>query len=131
MLLSFLSRLLSKSPGSKSAASRTYKRAYKRHETGQCAAIIRGQTFPVMNWSFGGIEITAGDDIFKDGQPVALTLKFKLSKTNLEIVHQGVVIRSHGGKTTIRFDPLKHNVMRGLQQVIDDAHARGQENLPR
>ena len=126
MLRSFVSRFLSKTPGRESATTRTHKRAYKRHDTDRCVATIRGQTFRVVNWSFGGIEITDDDGIFKDGQPVAMTLKFKLSKADLEIVHQGVVIRSYNGKTTIQFDPLKHNVTRGLQQVVDDAHVRGQ-----
>ncbi len=125
MLPSFLLRFLPKAGGEESAA-RTYKREYKRHETDRCTALIRGQTFKVVNWSFGGLEISSEHDVFPEGQPVAMTLRFKLSRTDLEIVHQGVIIRSYNGRTTIKFDPLKHNVMRGLQQVVDDDHARAQ-----
>ena len=130
MLRSFMSRFRSQTAG-EGVAARPYKRAYKRHDTDRCMATIRGQTFRVRNWCFGGIGLAAEDGIFRDGQPVAMTLNFKLRKSDLEIVHHGVVIRNDNRSTTIRFDPLKHHVTRGLQRVVDDDYARGQSNPAR
>jgi hypothetical protein len=125
MLRSFISRLLSTAGEKEDPLT---KRTYARHEADICEAIIFGQTYPVINWGFGGFEFVADDGLFKAGQPLHVTLKFKLSKTNLEIVHRGTVIRAGARRCAVRFDPLEHGAKRGLQQVIDDRFARKHEN---
>jgi len=128
MLRSFVSRLLSR--GSSKASSdedQKTRRNYARHDTDRCVVSIRGHSFRVLNWGLGGMEIAAEDGTFKEGQHVAMLMKFTLNNTDLEIMHQGVVIRSYNSKTSIRFNPLKQVVKNGFQKVIDDEHARRQE----
>jgi hypothetical protein len=125
MIKSFIARLLSSARDADADDKDPItKRSYVRHEAADCTALIRGQSFPVVNWSFGGAVILADDGIFSEGQVLYMTLRFRLLNSNLEIVHQGTVIRSAGRRTAIRFDALKPHVSRGFQKVVEDNFAR-------
>jgi hypothetical protein len=120
MLSSFMSRFLPKrdSKASSLKDSRT-RRAYVRYNTDRGVATIRGRTFRVMNWSFGGIAIASGDAIFIEGQPFAMDLKFKLSKSDLDIAPPGIVVRSDNQITAFRFAPLNQMIISRFQKVIE------------
>ena len=126
---SFYSRLFSKCSGDDSrAANSKTRRTYARHDTDRCVVTILGQTFPALNWSYGGMELTSEEGIFIEGQRVAMILKFRLTNSDLEIAQEGVVIRSYNRRTSILFDPLKQMAKNGFQKVIDDEVLHGKSN---
>ena len=99
------------------------RRRYPRRMTDRCVAIIHGQTFPVENWSFGGILLNADDRMFGSAQDIEISLKFKLRNTIADVTHRGHVVRKSNGKVAISFEPLSKTIRRIFQQVIDDAVA--------
>src|ERR1035441_151361 len=129
MLSAFKSRFFSKG-GSKTASPKDSKtrRAYVRYNTDRGVATIQGRTFRVMNWRFGGIAIVSKDAIFLEGQPFAITLKFKLIKSEIEIALPGTVLRSYNQITAFRFAPINQMIKSRFQKVIDDERERQQSN---
>lgn len=99
------------------------RRATPRRGTDRCVATIYGHTFPVENWSFGGVLLNADERLFGAGQDIEIGLKFKLRNTIIDIAHRGHVVRKNTGKVAIRFEPLEKTIRRAFQQVIDDAVA--------
>ena len=84
---------------------------------------IAGKTYPVENWSFGGVLITSDDRVFADGQDLPLTLKFKLRNTildvnlNSRIVRKGNHIASPCASTNVG-----RAILRSFQQVDRRRH---------
>lgn len=103
-------------------ASETQRR-YPRRANDRCVVVIHGQTFPVENWSFGGLLLNADERLFGAGQDIEVTLKFKLRNTILDVTHRGHVVRKNAGKVAIEFETITQTLRRALQQVIDDAVA--------
>lgn len=99
------------------------RRSSPRRSADRCVAVICGQTFPVENWSFGGVLLAADERLFGADQDIEIGLKFKLRNTIVDVSHRGHVIRKSSGKVAIRFEPLEKTILRGFQQVIDDAVA--------
>lgn len=100
------------------------KRRHPRRNVDRCAAVICGRTFPVENWSLGGILLQADERLFGKEQELDLTIKFKLRNNIVDIQHRGIVVRKSNGKVAIRFEPLSQAISRQFQQVIDDYVAR-------
>lgn len=100
------------------------KRRYPRRDIDRCVAMIHGRTFPVENWSLGGVLLNADDRMFGKDQDIDLTIKFKLRNNILDVDHKGTVIRKTNGKVAVQFEPLTHTIKRKMQQVIDD-HVAG------
>ncbi len=84
-----------------------------------------GGTFPVENWSFGGILLAADERMFSAGQNIEMTLKFKLRSTIVDISVHGAVVRKSPGRIGIQFEPLTQTIRRNFQQVVDD-HVAGE-----
>lgn len=120
MLQTFLSSLRSR--GSNDAAAS--RRRHPRRRADRCVAVICGQSFPVEDWSPGGLHIMADDRLFSIGQDIDLTVKFKLRNAILDINHRGRVVRKANRKVAFEFEPLPQAVRRAFQQVIDDQVAR-------
>jgi hypothetical protein len=99
------------------------RRSSPRRNADRCVAVICGQTFPVENWSFGGVLLGADERLFGSGQDIEIGLKFKLRNTIVDVAHRGRVVRKVSGKVAIRFEPLEKTIRRAFQQVIDDAVA--------
>lgn len=99
------------------------RRRSPRRGSDRCVAMVCGQTFPVENWSFGGVLISADERLFGTGQDIDITLKFKLRNTIIDVSHRGHVVRKSNGKVALEFEPLEKTIRRGFQQVIDDAVA--------
>jgi hypothetical protein len=99
------------------------RRKHERREQDHCVAVLYGQTVPVENWSFGGVLVDSDDRLFAVGQPIEVTLKFKLRNAILEVAHQGTVIRKAAKKVAVAFDPIGTGTRRVFQQVVDDAIA--------
>lgn len=98
-------------------------RRYPRRINDRCVVVVCGHTFPVENWSFGGVLLNGDERLFGIHQDIDVVLKFKLRNTIIDIPHRGYVIRKNNGKIAIEFEPLSKTISRSFQQVIDDAVA--------
>lgn len=96
------------------------KRRHPRRDVDRCVVIIHGQTFPVENWSLGGLLLDADERLFGLEQDLDITVKFKLRNTILDINHKASVVRKSNGKVALQFEPLPQTIGRQFQQVVDD-----------
>lgn len=99
------------------------QRRYPRRGNDRCVVVIHGQTFPVENWSFGGVLLAADERLFGTKQDIEITLKFKLRNTIIDVTVHGHVVRKVTGRVAIEFEPLNKTIRRTFQQVLDDAVA--------
>jgi hypothetical protein len=120
MLQSFLSSLRA----SASNDPVLTQRRFPRRAEDRCVVVVCGQTFPVENWSFGGVLLQGDDRLFGTGQDIDVTLKFKLRNTILDVTHRGQVVRKGNQKIAVRFENLGKSIARCFQQVVDDSAAR-------
>lgn len=98
-------------------------RRYPRRNVDRCVVVIHGRTFPVENWSLGGVLLQADERLFGKGQDIDVMIKFKLRNTILDVAHKGVVVRKSSGKVALQFEPLTQMIRRKFQHVIDDSVA--------
>jgi hypothetical protein len=120
MFDNFLSSL--KSTASNDMA--TSRRRQPRREVDRCVAVIHGRTFPIENWSMGGVLIAADERLFGIGREMEFTIKFKLRNSLIDVPLRGEVVRKVRGKVALRFEPLGITIKRAFQQVVDDYAAR-------
>lgn len=99
------------------------RRRHLRRASDRCVAVVSGTTYPIENWSLGGVLLSGDERFFAVGQDMMLTLKFKLRNTIINLEHAGRVIRKTGGRIAVEFVPLSEAIRRGFQQVIDDSVA--------
>jgi len=107
----------------KAGASNDRQPASRRHprrDVDRCVVMIHGRTFPVENWSLGGVLLLADERLFGKEQDLDLTIKFKLRNNLLDVPHRGRVVRKSPGKVAIQFEPLSQIISRQFQQVVDD-----------
>lgn len=96
------------------------RRKHSRRDMDKCVAVIDGRTFPVVNWSLGGLQISGDERFFAENQTCDVTLKFRLSKSMIEVPHTGRVVRSSKGRVAFEFAPLTGAVRDSFQNVVDD-----------
>lgn len=99
------------------------QRRFPRRASDRCVVVIHGQTFPVENWSFGGVLLAADERLFGAKQDIEVTMKFKLRNTIIDVHHRGHVVRKNSGRVAIEFEAINKTIRRTFQQVIDDAVA--------
>ncbi len=102
----------------------TTKRRHPRRSVDRCVVVIHGQTFPVENWSLGGVLLHGDERLFGKAQDLDVTVKFKLRNSIIDITHRAHVVRKANGKIALEFEPLNQTISRKFQQVIDDYVAR-------
>jgi hypothetical protein len=100
------------------------RRRNPRRTFDRCIIVIHGQSFPLENWSPGGVLISGDDRLFSVGQELDFTLKFKLRNTILDINHRGHIVRKGPYKVAMQFAPVTRIIKNYFQQVIDDHIAR-------
>ena len=100
------------------------KRKSPRREIDTCVAVIDGITYPVENWSMGGMLIHADERFFAVDQTMPITVKFKLRNKIKSVSHRGRIVRKTNGMIAIAFEKLTVKTKRGFQRVIDDYVAR-------
>lgn len=98
------------------ASRRRNTRRYADH----CVCSIAGKSYPVLNWSIGGLSITADDRLFAIGQDVEFTLKFKIRTTIIDVAHTATVVRKSKGSVSFEFAPLTRQVRNDFQNIMDD-----------
>lgn len=99
------------------------RRSHERRVSDRCVVVIYGHTFPVEDWSFGGVHLRGDDRLFGAAQTLDFTLKFKVRNTIIDVHHRGRVVRKGHGKVALAFEPLTQTIRQGFQRVVDDAIA--------
>jgi len=100
------------------------RRRHTRREMDRCVVVIHGRTFPVENWSTGGVLLMGDERLFGVNQDIPMTLRFKLRNTILDVDIHGHVIRKTSGKVALKFEAVTKTIQRYFSQVVDDAIAR-------
>lgn len=96
------------------------KRKYTRRICDTCASTVNGQSFPIVDWSLGGMQVSGDVRTFSLDDEVDITLKFKLSDDVLNIPHKAKIVRKSNEKLGLQFTPLTKSVRDDLQNVVDD-----------
>jgi hypothetical protein len=87
-------------------------------------AIIDGVTYPISNWSKGGIVLVGDDRSFGVYDAKDFTLRFKLNDKVVDIDHSGHILRKGRDKFVLQFAPLTQHVERKFNSIIDDYMAQ-------
>lgn len=96
------------------------RRRHTRRACDNCVVIINGTTYPVENWSRGGLLVGGDHRKFMVGEDIDFTIKFKVANGIIEASHKGHVVRKGNLKFAIEFEPLTQTIANKFQQVIDD-----------
>ncbi len=126
MLQNFLSVLRAQTSNDKTPS----RRRHPRRECDRCVAVIHGQTFPVQDWSLGGVQISGDERLFSVGRDIDVTLKFKLRGNIIDVPVAASIVRKGNARISMAFQPLTQNIRRSFQQVIDDYVAREFTGVP-
>jgi hypothetical protein len=119
MILNFFSALRTRATNAAPAS----RRAYVRRTTDRCVSVIAGQTYPVENWSPGGLLLSGDERTFGIGQDFPVSIKFRLRGALVSIDHRGRIVRKGPGKFAVAFAPLNEALRRSFRQVVDDSVA--------
>ena len=96
------------------------RRKYARRETDKCVSVIGGRSYPVVNWSLGGLMIQADERLFGVDDELNVILKFKLSQKIVDVPHRAKVVRKSRNKIAFEFRPLTQQIRNNFQNVVDD-----------
>ncbi|MCD8498045.1 MAG: PilZ domain-containing protein [Alphaproteobacteria bacterium] len=96
------------------------RRKTTRRYSDHCVCSIGGKSYPVLNWSISGLQITADDRLFAIGQEVEFSLKFKIRASIVEVKHTATVVRKSRGSVAFEFSPLSRTVRNDFQNIMDD-----------
>ena len=119
-----LQTLLSALKANTSNDAQSTRRRNPRREVDRCVAVVHGQTFPIENWSLGGVLLSADERLFSIGREIDLTLKFKLRNTIIDVPIKSHIVRKTRSRVALQFEPMTMTIRRTFQQVIDDHAAR-------
>lgn len=96
------------------------RRAHERHTDSSCIGIIDGVSYPIENWSKGGIAFIGDDRQFSLADLKDVTMRFKLADRVVDVLHKGHILRKRGDKFVLQFSPLTQNIERQFNHVIND-----------
>ena len=96
------------------------KRVHPRRRMDNCVGVVNGKTFPVEDWSVGGVLLQGDDRLFGMNDTADITLKFRLKGDIMTVTHTGTIIRKTKDKFAIQFAPLTRDISNRFQQVISD-----------
>jgi hypothetical protein len=99
---------------------RATRRKSPRRSADNCITVIDGRSYPVHNWSDGGLLLQADERMFSLAAPIEVTMKFRLSGKIVDIAHRGKVVRKMRDKLAIQFEPVGRDIQRKFKQVVDD-----------
>jgi len=98
----------------------TARRRYTRRDCDRCVTVINGKTYPVENWSLGGVMLNVDEREFGTLDEVNMTLKFKLRDSIIDVPHAAKVVRKTKSKIAFEFRPLTQQIRSNFQNVVDD-----------
>lgn len=110
--------LLRRSGGPANSDNQTSRRRHERRETDLCMARLNDTTYPVRDWSFGGLQIEADGRSFPLGHVFDVVLSVKASDRIWDIQHTASVIRRTGEQVALQFDPLPGHVRIQMENVL-------------
>ncbi len=96
------------------------RRKFLRRSCDKCVGVINDQTYPVEDWSLGGLLIRGDARAFSLENEVDVTIKFKLRNDMLDIAHKGRIVRKTQDKIALEFLPLPRQTRNSFQNVVDD-----------
>lgn len=96
------------------------RRRFTRRDCDQCVTVINGKTYPVENWSLGGVLLNADEREFGAQDEINMTMKFKLQDKIIDVPHAAKVIRKNRNKIAFEFKPLTQQIRSNFQNVVDD-----------
>ena len=96
------------------------RRRFQRYEGNNYEIDVNGKTYPVENWSEGGILFTNSDSIFGVGLEIQMSIRFKVRKVVLNLDHKGFVIWKGYNRTAVEFISSTKQARQSFQQIIDD-----------
>ena len=100
------------------------RRSFQRREVDNCIAIVDGMSYPVENWSQGGILLHGDERTFAVNEVKDITIKFKVAEKIMNVSHKGRVLRKGSGRFALQFAPLTQEIDKQFQHVLDDHMAR-------
>lgn len=96
-------------------------RNFPRRSADKCVCIIDGKKiYPVVNWSFSGILISADTRFFEMGSEHEITVKFLIRDQSVDIENKVRVVRKTKNNIALQFVDQSENIMKTLQSVVDD-----------
>jgi hypothetical protein len=96
------------------------KRRSPRRTSDKCISVINGRTYPVENWSLGGLLIAADSRPFAVDNQIDVTMRFKLRNDIVDVPHKARVVRKARDRVAFEFLPLTEQINKSFQNVIDD-----------
>lgn len=100
------------------------RRLHERRESDSCIGIIDGTSYPIQNWSKGGVLLTGDDRQFSVDDIKDVILRFKLTDRVVDVAHKGRILRKGNDKVVIQFSPLTQQIERQFNNVVDDYMAQ-------
>lgn len=99
------------------------RRRFTRRAGDTCVVEVTGRTYPVENWSLGGVMLFGDEKRFGVDEKVDITLKFKLNSGILDMPHKARVVRKGMNKIALEFAPLTRQLRADFQRIVDDSVA--------
>lgn len=96
------------------------RRVHQRRSADHCVSVISGKTYPVENWSQGGVLVYGDSRSFALNEQVNVTMKFRLRNEVIDVPHKARVVRKGHDKVAFEFTPATDAIRRKFQSVIDD-----------
>ena len=96
------------------------RRRYGRRGCDRCVSVIGEKTYPVVDWSPGGLLIYGdGREFSVDGE-LDVVMKFRLRNDVVDVPHKARVVRKSKNKIAFEFLPLTKQIVNRFQSVVDD-----------
>jgi hypothetical protein len=96
------------------------RRQHARRNCDKCVSVINGKTYPVENWSMGGLLVYGDSRPFGVDNEIDITLKFKLSNNILNVPLRARVVRKTYDRVAFEFLPFGKQIKNSFQNVVDD-----------
>lgn len=93
------------------------RRRYERRVDDTCIVKMAGQSYPVSDWSYGGLKLDTDGRAFQVGHIFDVTLSVKTQNRIWDIVHTASVIRRNDNNVALQFDPLPGHVRTQMEAV--------------
>ncbi len=93
------------------------RRRYDRRANDVCMARLNGNSYPVVDWSYGGLMLDTDGRSFKLGHMFDVTLSIKSQNRIWDIEHTASVVRKSDNSVALRFDPLPGHIRTQMEAV--------------
>ena len=101
---------------------------YPRRECDKCVAVIDGMLYPVEDWSQGGMLMACDTRLFRMGQEMKTTLKFKLSSGIMDVAGTAKIVRKNDHQIGLQFTGIDTGTQEKMGRVIEDFNLRSSVN---